>query len=71
MKEGRKRKVVIKDAKVTDAGMYACISNADKTEAELIVNCKIFTYGIIPVLKLQCGKTIRLLTKPVSAKYFV
>lgn len=57
MKEGRKRKVVIKDAKVTDAGMYACISNADKTEAELIVNCKIFTYrySIIPVLKLQCG----------------
>lgn len=39
-KEGRKRKLVIKDAKVTDAGMYKCVSNADKTEAELIVNCK-------------------------------
>lgn len=39
-KEGRKRKVVIKDAKVTDAGQYACISNADKTEAEIIVQCK-------------------------------
>lgn len=38
--EGRKRKLIIKDAKVTDAGMYSCVSNADKTEAELIVNCK-------------------------------
>ncbi|KAF2885739.1 hypothetical protein ILUMI_20443 [Ignelater luminosus] len=37
-KDGRKRKLVIKDAKVTDAGMYSCVSNADKTEAELIVN---------------------------------
>ncbi|XP_023314705.1 twitchin isoform X11 [Trichogramma pretiosum] len=36
--EGRKRKLIIKDAKVTDAGMYSCVSNADKTEAELIVN---------------------------------
>lgn len=41
-KEGRKRKLVIKDAKVTDAGMYSCVSNADKTEAEIIVNCKYF-----------------------------
>ena len=40
--DGRKRKLIIKDAKVTDAGMYSCVSNADKTEAELIVNCKIF-----------------------------
>lgn len=38
--DGRKRKLIIKDAKVTDAGMYSCVSNADKTEAELIVNCK-------------------------------
>lgn len=37
-KDGRKRKLVIKDAKVTDAGMYKCVSNADKTEAELVVN---------------------------------
>lgn len=37
-KDGRKRKLVIKDAKVTDAGMYSCVSNADKTEAEIIVN---------------------------------
>ncbi|ERL85176.1 hypothetical protein D910_02598 [Dendroctonus ponderosae] len=37
-KDGRKRKLVIKDAKVTDAGMYSCVSNADKTEAELVVN---------------------------------
>lgn len=38
--EGRKRKLVIKDSKVSDAGMYKCVSNADKTEAELVVNCK-------------------------------
>lgn len=37
-KDGRKRKLVIKDAKVTDAGMYRCVSNADKTEAELVIN---------------------------------
>lgn len=37
-KDGRKRKLVIKDAKVTDAGMYRCETNADKTEAELVVN---------------------------------
>lgn len=37
-KDGRKRKLVIKDAKVTDAGMYSCKTNADKTEAELVVN---------------------------------
>lgn len=38
-KDGRKRKLVIKDAKVTDAGMYSCTTNADKTEAEIIINC--------------------------------
>lgn len=37
-KDGRKRKMVIKDAKVTDAGMFSCVSNADKTEAELVVD---------------------------------
>lgn len=37
-KDGRKRKLVVKDAKVTDAGMYSCKSNADKTEAEITVN---------------------------------
>lgn len=42
VKDGRKRKLVIKDAKVTDAGMYKCTTNADKTEAEIIINCKIF-----------------------------
>lgn len=38
--DGRKRKLVIKDCKVSDAGMYRCVSNADKTEAELVVSCK-------------------------------
>lgn len=38
VKDGRKRKLVIKDGKVTDAGMYSCVSNADKTEAEIVIN---------------------------------
>lgn len=38
--DGRKRKLVIKDIKVTDAGLYSCVSNADKTEAEIVINCK-------------------------------
>lgn len=40
VKDGRKRKLVIKDAKVTDAGQYACVSNADKTQAEIVINCE-------------------------------
>lgn len=36
--DGRKRKLVIKDAKVTDAAGYACVSNADRTEAEIVIN---------------------------------
>lgn len=39
MKEGRKRKLIINDAKVTDGGLFACTTNADKTEAELIIKC--------------------------------
>lgn len=38
--DGRKRKLIIKDTKVTDAGQYSCVSNADKTEAEIVINCK-------------------------------
>lgn len=38
VKDGRKRKLVIKDAKVSDAGQYSCVSNADKTQAELVIN---------------------------------
>lgn len=40
VKDGRKRKLVIGDAKVTDAGQYSCVSNADKTQAEIVINCK-------------------------------
>lgn len=39
--EGRKRKLIIKDTKVTDAGLYSCVSNADKTEAEIVINCEL------------------------------
>lgn len=38
VKDGRKRKLVIKDAKVNDAGQYSCVSNADKTLADISVN---------------------------------
>lgn len=38
VKDGRKRKLVIKDAKVSDAGQYSCVSNADKTEAEIVIS---------------------------------
>lgn len=38
IKEGRARKLIIKDAKLTDAGDYSCVSNADKTQADLTVS---------------------------------
>lgn len=38
VKDGRKRKLIIKDCKVTDGGQFACVSNADRTEAEIIIN---------------------------------
>ncbi|XP_035779466.1 twitchin-like isoform X8 [Anopheles albimanus] len=37
IKDGRKHKLVLKDAAKTDSGMYRCVSNADKTEAEIFV----------------------------------
>lgn len=40
VKDGRKRKLIIKDCKVTDAGLFKCTTNADKTEAEIIINCE-------------------------------
>lgn len=40
VKDGRKRKVIIKDAKITDAAMYKCTTNADTTEGEIVVDCK-------------------------------
>ncbi|XP_037720926.1 twitchin isoform X30 [Drosophila subpulchrella] len=38
VKDGRKRKLIIKDCKVTDAGQFKCTTNADTTEAEIIIN---------------------------------
>lgn len=38
--DGCKRKLIIKDAKLSDAGQYSCVSNADKTQAQLIINKK-------------------------------
>ncbi len=52
MKEGRKRKVIISDVKITDAGLFKCTSNADETEAEVVVKCKNFrTYSPTPKKK--------------------
>lgn len=38
VKDSRKRKLIIRDAKVADSGDYVCKSNADETKAEIIVN---------------------------------
>lgn len=40
VKDGRVRKLIIKDAKLSDAGQYSCASNADKTDADVAVNKK-------------------------------
>lgn len=37
VKDGKKRKLIIKDAKLADGGNYSCASNADKTNADVIV----------------------------------
>uniref|UniRef100_A0ABK8F4T1 Twitchin n=1 Tax=Anopheles gambiae TaxID=7165 RepID=A0ABK8F4T1_ANOGA len=37
VKDGRKHKLVLKDVAKTDSGVYRCVSNADKTEAEIFV----------------------------------
>ncbi|XP_049301024.1 twitchin isoform X5 [Anopheles funestus] len=37
VKDGRKHKLILKDAAKTDSGVYRCVSNADKTEAEIFV----------------------------------
>lgn len=50
VKEGRKRKLIINDAKVTDGGVFACTSNADKTEAELIIKCESIFYERIQII---------------------
>lgn len=39
LKEGRKRKLVFKDVKVSDQGMISCETNADETKGELVVEC--------------------------------
>ncbi len=38
VKDGRKRSLIIKDAKLSDADQYSCSSNADKTKADLLIN---------------------------------
>ncbi|XP_058467261.1 twitchin isoform X5 [Malaya genurostris] len=37
IKDGRKHKLVLKDVEKTDSGIYRCVSNADKTEADIQV----------------------------------
>jgi len=57
--DGRKRKLIIKDCKVTDAGLYSCVSNADKTEAEIVINCK---YSLFQLLSLIIKKKLYVIT---------
>ena len=38
--EGRKRKLVINELKMSDNGSISCHSSADETSAELVVECK-------------------------------
>lgn len=40
VKEGRKRKLIIKGATLADGGQYSCASNAEKTQADVIVKRK-------------------------------
>lgn len=42
VKDGRKHKLVLKDVAKTDSGVYRCVSNADKTEAEIFVKRKLW-----------------------------
>ena len=53
IKEGRKRKIVIKDCKVTDAAVYTCTSNADKTECELVIQCKYCVHDLLNVVETE------------------
>lgn len=49
IKDGRKHKLVLQDVAKTDSGMYRCVSNADKTEAEISVKRKFLsTTGATP-----------------------
>jgi len=45
--------MVIKDCKVTDAGGYTCTSNADKTECELVIQCKYCICGLLNVVETE------------------
>jgi hypothetical protein len=40
VKDGRKRKLIFKEVKITDAGMIKCTTNSDETVGELVVECK-------------------------------
>lgn len=45
--------MIIKDTKVTDAGVYTCTSNADKTECELVIQCKYCMCDLLNVLETE------------------
>jgi len=54
VKEGRKRKLIFKDVKITDAGQIKCTSNSDETEAELAVQC-MFNDDDLTCCKIICS----------------
>ena len=45
--------MIIKDGKVTDAGVYTCTSNADKTECELVIQCKYCICDLLNVVETE------------------
>jgi len=44
--DGRKRRLIIKKAKVTDEGKYTCKTNADTTECEILVERKFHLFRL-------------------------
>lgn len=70
-KDGRKRKLVIKDCKVTDAGAFACTTNADRTEAEILVQCEYALLRVSTTYFLTKGSIVRYLKFNLPRKYLL
>jgi titin len=69
--DGRKRKIIIKKAKVTDEGQYTCKTNGDTTESELIVERESYNQNYLYlnfiyfqiIVQFYSSKTLYLLRK--------
>lgn len=57
--DGRKRKLIIKDAKLADAGQYTCMSNADKTQGDVTMKKRNkFNKGLEDIVAVEREKLI-------------